>query len=41
MSGEFTTVGIIFMVIAWTLVTGLTIFSVARVLMKNKLNDDN
>ncbi len=41
MSGGFTTVGIIFMVIAWTVVTGLTIFSVTKVLMKNKLSDDN
>lgn len=37
MNGEFTTLGIIFMITAWAIVIGITVFSIAKVLMNNKL----
>ncbi|MDT3737993.1 MAG: hypothetical protein RO257_00680 [Candidatus Kapabacteria bacterium] len=39
MAEEFTTMGIVFMGLAWILVISLTVFSVWRVLGKNKLAD--
>ncbi|GAB1370795.1 hypothetical protein MASR1M45_08570 [Candidatus Kapaibacterium sp.] len=41
MSTEFTPLGIAFMILAWSCVIGLSIFSVGKVLRKNELESDD
>jgi len=40
MNGQFTTLGIIFMVLAWVSVIGLTVYSFGKAMMKNELSND-